>query len=152
MSKFDHIFKTYAKYAEKLTPLEALFAITLIVVYADGKRAAKEDELLRRLIASGAMKGFSEKDFQKISEKIDKIWDEQGTAALFNAAISALPKDMLEEAYGVAVAFAIADGKVSKKESNYLDELAQAMGLSEETAHKIVTETWLNYRISDFNN
>ncbi len=149
MSKFDHIFKTYAKYAEKLTPLEALFAISLIVVYADEKRSPKEDELLRRLMGSGAMKGFSEKDFQKMSEKIDKIWDAQGTAALFNAAADALPKDMLEEAYGVAVAFAIADGKVSKKESNYLDELAIAMGLSAETAHKIVAENWLNYRSSD---
>ena len=149
MSKYDYIFKAYAKSAEKLTPLEALFAITMIVVYADGKRSDQESELLKRVLVSGAVKDYLEEDFRKTSMKIDKIWDAQGTAALFNAATAALPKDMREEAYAVAVAFAIADSKVAKKESQYLDELSQALEIPKEIADKIIADCWEKHRSSD---
>lgn len=149
MSKYDKLFQSYAKSTEKLTPLEALFAITLIVVYADGKMSDKESELLNRLMASGAMKGYSEEDIQKISNKIDKIWDRQGTVALLHGAVEALPDDMVEDAFSVAAAFAIADGKVTPEESNYLDRLAQALKIPGETAPRLIAEAWENYRTAE---
>ncbi|MEB3829681.1 tellurite resistance TerB family protein [Phormidium sp. CCY1219] len=146
MSKYDKLFQSYAKFTEKLTPVEALFAITLIVVYADGKMSENESELFNQLMASGAMKGYSEADIAKISERIDRIWDRQGTEALFNGAIEALPKDMVEDALAVAAAFAIADGKVTPEESNYLEKLAEALQIPAETAPRIIAEAWENYR------
>lgn len=146
MSKYDKIFNTYAKTAEKFTPLEALFAITLIVVYADGQMSQQELELLKRVMASGSVKGYSEEDFRKVSDKIDRIWDKRGTTALFNAAMEALPEDMVEDAFSVAAAFAIADGKVSKEESQYLDMLAEALKIPAEAAPRLIAESWENYR------
>lgn len=145
MSKYDKLFQTYAKSTEKLTPIEALFAITLIVVYADGQMSEQQSELLHQLMASGAMKGYVAEDIQKISAKVDKIWDRQGTSALFNAAIEALPDDMVEDAFAVAAAFAIVDGKVTPEESLYLEKLAHALKIPAETAPRLIAEAWENY-------
>jgi tellurite resistance protein len=145
MSKYDKIFNAYAKSSEKLTPVEGLFAIALIVVYADGEMSAKELELFRGILASGAVKGYSQADFRIVSGKIDTIWDLQGTGALLNAAIEALPTDMREDAYTVAVAFAIADGRVTKEESEYLEKLARALEIPEAKAEQIVAEEWNNF-------
>ncbi len=91
-------------------------------------------------------KGYVEEDIYKISAKVDRTWDRQGTSALFNAAIEALPDDMVEDAFAVAATFAIVDGKVTPEESVYLDKLAQALKIPGETAPRLIAEAWENYR------
>ncbi|MDE6160562.1 MAG: tellurite resistance TerB family protein [Muribaculaceae bacterium] len=138
MGLFDKIFKQVPE-EDMLTKQEAFAGIALAMAGADGSIAESEWEgivnYIRRLRLYDNYSGAA---FDKMFDKVFRILRNEGPAALVEASVGSLPEDLKLTAFACAVDIALADGVVEEEEKEVINQLAEALEISEQIAIQII--------------
>ena len=138
MGLFDKVFSK-APQAEPLNAQEAFAGIALAMAGADGSIAESEWEgivnYIRRL---RLYDNYSGPAFDKMFDKIFRILRNEGPSALVSASVTGLPEDLKLTAFACAVDIALADGVVEEEEKQVINQLAEALQISEQIAVQII--------------
>ncbi len=134
------ISKGQKKTEKPLSPVEAIVAVGLVAVAADGIIEDIETEsLLAVLQKIEALKEYSEDQFKALIDKIVKIGKEEGLGTLVNSSAEVLTNQPLKEgALMTAVLVVASDGKVVDEEQEFIDYLLELFGISDERYDKIL--------------
>lgn len=76
--------------------------------------------------------------FNNLMDRFMKIVDREGVGTLVTAAKATLAEGLRETALANAVELVLADGIVDPKEKEFLEKLQEAVGVSNDTAEKII--------------
>lgn len=71
-------------------------------------------------------------------DKVFRILRNEGPAALVAASVGSLPEDLKLTAFACAVDIALADGVVEDEEKEVINQLAEALEISEQIAIQII--------------
>ena len=138
MGFFDRVF-TQSQDQEALSPAEAFAAITLAATTSDGSLSDEEafgiSSTLSRL---KLFRSYSNDVMNRMFDKLLSILKLQGIDTLFNAAKESLPYDLREAAFAVATDLVLTEGILTQEEQGFLNDLYQALGISDDTATQIV--------------
>lgn len=140
MSRYEVIFESDAEISEELTPVEAGVAICLMTMYADGEPSDEEIELLNSYLEGAEL--TQEADIDVVIEKVNGIAKREGPGALFNAAVEAIPEELVADIYELALYIAAGDETITEDEAEYAELLGEALGLSEEEMQEIIDEVF----------
>ncbi|WP_293142596.1 MULTISPECIES: tellurite resistance TerB family protein [unclassified Microcoleus] len=123
--------------AIELSPSEALTAISVLAVAADGEISEAERQTLAanhiRLFGS-----YSGEHFQELFKKVLKLSSQYTPAEVFAAAKNALNAQLRETAFAIATDLVLVDGVFTTEEKDFLVELSQALDISEAMGKKII--------------
>lgn len=141
MGKYDHVFGAEGESEQTLSPEEAVAAIAVVTIFADGQPSDEENQVLTEIINSlEIFDSYAVEDFQKMFDKITGILNQEGIGVLFNTAVDSLSDDLIEIAFEVAVDIILSDESADEAEETFLDDLAEALGLPEEIAQEIIDD------------
>jgi len=117
-----------------LEPAEAFAAIVVLIIAADGRLAPDELSLLdttlsRMHLFRGYPPDFLHQTFAKLCDLLLAV----GATALLEAALAALPRDLYDTTYAIALDLALADDAIDSEEQQILDRLQAATGLPQTT-------------------
>ena len=139
MGLFDKAFGKKDEGALKLNEREALSAVCVLAVAADG---VIEDAEVRRIITGLAEKklfrGQRMEDLVRLLQDGAKNVQKRGAAAVIEAAKQALSPELRETSFVMAADLVLADGEVDDKEKKFLEDFQKALGISDELALKII--------------
>lgn len=135
-----NIPKSTEKTEKTLSPVEAIVAVGLVAIAADGVVEDIETEsLLAVLQKIEALKEYSEEQFKTLIDRIVKIGREEGLGTLVNSAAEVLTNQALKEgALMTAVLVVASDGKVVDEEQEFIDYLLNLFGISDERYDEIL--------------
>ncbi|HEY9615726.1 MAG TPA: tellurite resistance TerB family protein [Microcoleaceae cyanobacterium] len=136
------ILRGNAKSEQSLTSDEGLIGIGLLSMALDGEIESVETELLIELLDSiDYFEEYSEEEIDESLEKIKSIAREEGGAVLFNTALAALTDEEYQEA-GLMIAMLVVsvDGEIPEEEEEYLTEIQQQLGISDERYDELIDE------------
>lgn len=138
MGLFDKAFSKAPK-AEPLNAQEAFAGIAVAMAGADGSIAESEwagiVNYIRRL---RLYENYSDPAFDKMFDKVFRILRNEGPAALVDASVKGLPEDLKLTSFACAVDIALADGVVEDEEKEIINQLAEALEISEQIALQII--------------
>jgi uncharacterized membrane protein YebE (DUF533 family) len=121
----------------ELTPSEALTAISVLAVAADGQISEEERQTLAanhiRLFSS-----YSREHFQELFKKVLNLSNHYNPAEVFAAAKNTLTPQLRETAFAIATDLVLVDGIFTQEEEEFLVELAEALEISDEMGKKII--------------
>ena len=141
MGKYDHVFGAEGASEKTLRPEEAVAAIAVVTIFADGQPSDEENQVLTEIINSlDIFEDYAVEEFQKMFDKITGILNQEGIGVLFNTAVDALSDDLIEISFEVAVEIILSEESDDESEDTFLDELAEALGLPEEIAQEIIDD------------
>lgn len=121
----------------ELTPSEALTAISVLAVAADGQISEAE----RQTLAANHIRLFSSYDgehFQELFKKVLNLSRQHNPAEVFAAAKNALNPQLRATAFAIAADLVLVDGIFTQEEKDFLVELAEALEISDEIRQKII--------------
>ena len=125
--------------SDAFTTQEAFLAIALATSAADGNIVEEEAKgIFSYLLQMRMFDGYSERQVVDLFKKLVKVLENEGVGGLVSIAKSSLPDELRETAFTCAVDIALADGVVEDSEKALLDELQQALEISDEIGGKIV--------------
>jgi uncharacterized tellurite resistance protein B-like protein len=125
-----------------LTNEQAIVAILLLSVSADGKIAEQEVSLLNHLFAS-----FKTLKLSSIDYLIEQVLNKGNGEALLEAACKTIPTKLKEPIFAVAVDIILSDNYIHSKEIDFLDQLAEYLGIPNEKASNIIDVLVLKNRL-----
>lgn len=138
MGLFDSIFGTSQESA-KLTDAEAFAGILMAASACDGHIADEEvTGLITALIRMNLYKRFSDRDFNKMLNKLHGILKRHGVETLVDSCSEALPDALVKAAFTNAVDIVLADGVVEQEEKDFVERLRKSLDLDAETSKTIV--------------
>ena len=118
---------------------EAFLVILLLANAADGEVALEERQALAvTLERMKLFKYLSSEEMEDVFERTLKIYNQYSLNTIFAAAKNALPMDLRETALAAATYLVFADGIITEEEENFLGQLWEALGISDETGEKII--------------
>ncbi|NJM63844.1 MAG: tellurite resistance TerB family protein [Oscillatoriales cyanobacterium RU_3_3] len=121
----------------ELTSSEALTAISVLAVAADGQISEEERQTLAanhiRLFRS-----YSGEQFQELFKKVLNLSRQYSPAEVFAAAKTALTPQLRTTAFAIATDLVLVDGVFTQEEKEFLIELSAALDISEEMGKKII--------------
>ncbi len=121
----------------ELTTSEALTAISVLAVAADGQISEEERQTLAanhiRLFSS-----YSGEHFQELFKKVLNLSRHYNPAEVFAAAKNTLTPQLRETAFAIATDLVLVDGIFTQEEKEFLVELAEALEISDEMGKKII--------------
>ncbi|MGB3512036.1 MAG: tellurite resistance TerB family protein [Microcoleaceae cyanobacterium] len=123
----------------KLEPAEAFAALALIAVAADGVITESEKQGINSILAR--MELFSNYSEDRKKEMIDRLLGmikNKEMKPLFDAAVATVPKNLKETVFAVSTDLVLADSDIAEEEEQLLDELCNALEISEEIATNII--------------
>lgn len=124
---------------DKLNEAEGFAGIALCAVAADGVITEEEAAGLgTSLSRMNLYSGMSNRDVNKIFEKLLKVLRAQGAENLMSLSAAAVTKDLRPTAFAVATDLLMADGTVDAKEKRYLEQIQKSLDVSDDLAVKIV--------------
>ncbi len=139
MGLFDEGNTTVKAADIDLEPAEAFAAVALIAVAADGVITDSESQGIASILSRMALfTEYSEAQKKEMIARLLKRIKNKETKALFDAAVAKLPQDLKETVFAVTTDLVLADGDVAKEEEQLLDELCNALEISEAVADKII--------------
>lgn len=121
----------------ELTPSEALTAISVLAVAADGQISEEE----RQTLAANHLRLFSSysgEHFQELFKKVLNLSRDYNPAEVFAAAKNTLTPQLRETAFAIATDLVLVDGIFTQEEEEFLVELAEALEISDEMGKKII--------------
>jgi len=120
-----------------LTPAEAVTAISVLAVVADGEISEAEKQTLAanhiRLFSS-----YSSEYFPELFKKVRKLSEIYNPGELFAAAKNTLNPQLRATAFAIATDLVLVDGIFTQEEQDFLVELAAALEISDELGNKIM--------------
>ncbi|GAB4474728.1 MAG: hypothetical protein OHK0037_35740 [Elainellaceae cyanobacterium] len=139
MGLFDRMFGVQNTAQETFSPPEAYAAIALAAIASDGYLSDEElSGLMNVLNRMQLFRSYSNDIMRRMFDKLFSILRRDGVGVLFATAKDSLPFELKESAFAVATDLILADGRVTQEEQKFLNDLYQALGISEASAEKIV--------------
>jgi tellurite resistance protein len=138
-SKASDFFKGGASKSSKLelTAPEALMAVSILAVSADGKMAQEEKQILAanhvRLFSS-----YSRAEFQELFKKVLTLVHKYKPLDVFVAAKNGLTPKLRQTAFALAADLVLADGVFTQEEQDLLVELWESLEIKDEIGQKII--------------
>ncbi|MGM3308466.1 hypothetical protein ACSQ6I_21240 [Anabaena sp. WFMT] len=132
----------------KLEPEVALAIIGLFSAAADGEGIISTEEypLPEMFDGIGLFEEYAEKDFDKLTAKVNTVIKETEVGNLIAGAIASLPdKDYREIAYVTALLVVGMDEDTLDAEQEYLFELQEILKISDERAEELIDEVFEEY-------
>ncbi|NEP86859.1 MAG: tellurite resistance TerB family protein [Okeania sp. SIO2C2] len=139
MGLFDQGTTTIQATDIQLEPAEAFAAIALIAVAADGVITKSESQGINNIFSR--MQLFSDYSKERKTEMQDRLLNmikNQEIKPLFDAAVAKLPKELRETVFAVSTDLVLVDGDLAEEEEQLLNELYNALEISEAVATKII--------------
>lgn len=141
MVKYQEIFDVEITSKQKLTPEEAVAAIVMVAVYANGQPSEEENEEAINIInTQDIFDSYSVDEFQEMIDKITKLLNEEGIGVLFRTAAESITDDLGEIAFQAVAEMVLVDQKIDEDEESFLSQLAEALDISEDVAQDMIDE------------
>ena len=122
-----------------LTMREAVTAILVAAVAADGTLVEQEAERLNALLPSMRLfRQTSAVHLQRLTETALDIIGSTGPDALLPACAEVIPESLRAPLFALAVELVIVDGDVSATETRFVDSLKSALAIDDEIAANII--------------
>lgn len=139
MGLFDQGTTTIQATDIKLEPAEAFAAIALIAVAADGVITDSEKQGISNIFSRMELfSNYSNEAKREILDRLLGMIKNKEIKPLFDAAVAKLPKDLKETVFAVSADLVLVDGDLAEEEEQLLNELYNALNISEEVATKII--------------
>ncbi|OKH36875.1 hypothetical protein NIES2119_15765 [[Phormidium ambiguum] IAM M-71] len=139
--KYQEIFDVEITSKQKLTPEEAVAAIVMVAVYANGQPSEEENEEAINIInTQDIFDSYSVDEFQEMIDKITKLLNEEGIGVLFRTAAESITDDLGEIAFQAVAEMVLVDQKIDEDEESFLSQLAEALDISEDVAQDMIDE------------
>ena len=123
----------------KLTTREAVTAILVAAVAADGTLVEQEAERLNALLPSMRLfRQTSAAHLQRLTETALDIIGSTSPDALLPACAEVIPESLRAPLFALAVELVIVDGDVSATETRFVDSLKSALAIDDEIAANII--------------
>lgn len=136
MGLFD---KVLGSTTDKLTEAEGMAGIALAAIASDGMITEEEAAGLGTTLARMKLyAGMSNRDVNKVFEKLIKVARSEGVDRLLDLSSSAIRPELKQTAFAVATDLLMADGHVAPEEKKFLEKIQHGLGVNDETALKIV--------------
>ncbi len=127
----------------ELEPEVAIAIIGLYSAAADGEGMSSVEEyaLTEFLSEVGIFADYDEEDFKELTDKVVSLIENEDPEHLITQSIAVLPDEAYREAaYITATLLVGIDEEVSEDEQDYLFELQEALGISDERAQELIDE------------
>jgi uncharacterized tellurite resistance protein B-like protein len=137
MGLFDFIFKD--KTVNIANEKEAFYAILYACAAVDGEIADEEIEMMNKVVAKrDLLKGT---DLKTLNQKVIQLYKEAGSSSgtLIMKAIPKLNNALREQCYISAYELFLADGNVQGSERKLLEDLQEALEISDSRAEELST-------------
>ncbi|MBE9227303.1 tellurite resistance TerB family protein [Phormidium sp. LEGE 05292] len=143
MVKYQEIFDVEITSKQNLSPEEAVAAIVMVAVYANGQPSEEESEEAINIInTQDIFDSYSVDEFQKMIDKITKFLNEEGIGVLFRTAVESIKRtdDLAEISFQAVAEMVLVDQKIDEDEESFLSQLAEALDISEDVAQDMIDE------------
>lgn len=132
-------FSFGSKPTETFTEQEAFLAVALASAAANGDIDDSDKKAIYATVLQASMfDDFSEDELNDIFEKLMGKLDAEGLGGLVAIAKNSMPDDLRESAFLYAVDISLADGEIDEDEQALLEELQQALGVSDDLGAHIL--------------
>ncbi|MFB2881427.1 tellurite resistance TerB family protein [Floridanema aerugineum] len=139
--KYQEIFDVDITSKQKLSPEEAVAAIVMVAVYANGQPSKEESEEAINIInTQDIFDSYSVDEFQEMINKITKLLNEEGIGVLFRTAVASITDDLAEIGFQAVAEMVLVDQKIDEDEESFLSQLAAALDISEDVAQDLIDE------------
>lgn len=139
MGRYDAIFAAEEELDTALTADEAILGIAIVAFLCDGEVLDEEAVAIQEIATGyGLLEDYETEEIQAIIDKLFAIASEQSLGSLLNISLNSLPEDWTETAFEVAATIVLSDEAVDKSEDSFLEALAEALELDQETAQGII--------------
>ncbi len=131
------------KTQSELSPESAIAAIGLYSTFVDGEydEEAETAALNEMLSAIDLYEDYSEDDFAALEDELATLFQDEGVESVIGQAIDTVRAAEVEEAaLIVTMIVLVSDGEVPEEEQEYIDNLCEALGISQERALEIMDE------------
>lgn len=144
MGKFDKIFNSEDKSEATLTLEESVAAVALVA--AEANSPDTDADILESILwESEIFAEYSEDDMSAMFEGLAGIVAQDGLGALFNTAWESIPDELVLDTYAITTAMFVADGEISDKHKDFLQEFQQALGVEDDEAAEIIEDVIAAY-------
>jgi tellurite resistance protein len=141
-------FSFGSKPTETFTEQEAFLAVALASAAANGDIDESDKKAIYATVLQASMfDDFSEDELNDIFEKLMGKLDAEGLGGLVAIAKSSMPDDLRESAFLYAVDISLADGEIDEDEQALLEELQQALGISDDLGAHILEVIMIKNRV-----
>ncbi|MFB2939234.1 tellurite resistance TerB family protein [Aerosakkonemataceae cyanobacterium BLCC-F154] len=141
MVKYQEIFDVEITGKQTLSPEEAVAAIVLVAVYANGQPSeAESEEAINIINTQDIFDSYSVDEFQETINKITSMLNEEGIGVLFRTAVESITDDFGEIAFQAVAEMMLVDQKIDEDEESFLSQLADALDISEDVAQDMIDE------------
>lgn len=138
--KYQEIFDVEITSKQKLSPEEAVAAIVMVAVYANGQPSKEENEEAINIInTQDIFESYSVDEFEKMLNKITRMLNDEGIGVLFKTAVESVD-DLGEVAFQSVAEMMLIDQKIEHDEESFLSQLASALDISEDVAQDMIDE------------
>ncbi len=138
MGLFDQVFDPLPE-SRSLTPAEALAAICLVAIAADGYLSDQEGREMDMLLSRMRLfKSYSSEMVDRMKDGLLQQLQQHGPSRLVEAANTTLPVELKPTAFALATDLVLADGNVTPQEQAFLDDLYRILDIPSDLALTIV--------------
>ncbi|OUL32276.1 Tellurite resistance protein TerB [Nostoc sp. T09] len=139
MGSLDTVLGTNSQAQATLSPAEAFAALTLAATSVDGYLSDDEARCISSVLSRLKLfRNYTNDLITRLLEKILSILRQDGLNVLFNTAKESLTQDLREAAFAVATDLLLSKGMVTDEETNFLNDLYQALEIPRDLAIQIV--------------
>ncbi|HVM44689.1 MAG TPA: tellurite resistance TerB family protein [Candidatus Thermoplasmatota archaeon] len=123
----------------KLSEQEGLAGIALAAIASDGMITQEEAAGLGTTLSRMKLyAGMSDRDVNKVFEKLIKLARSEGVDTLLRLSSDAVRPELKQTAFAVAADLLMADGDVAAEEKRFLEKIQRSLGVEDDAALKIV--------------
>ena len=137
MGLFDKVLGGGA--TDKLSEQEGMAGIALAAIASDGMITEEEAAGLGTSLARMKLyQGMSNRDVNKVFEKLIKVARNDGVDKLIELSSAAVRPELKQTAFTLAADLLMADGHVANEEKRFLEKIQKNLGVNDDLALKIV--------------
>ena len=137
MGLFDKVLSGGA--TDKLTEAEGMAGIALAAIASDGMITEEEAAGLgTSLSRMKVYAGMSNRDVNKVFEKLIKVARNEGVDKLLELSAASVRPELKQTAFALAADLLMADGNVANEEKRFLEKIQKNLGVNDDVALKIV--------------
>jgi uncharacterized tellurite resistance protein B-like protein len=139
MSVIDKVLQGQPEKTAALSPQDAVLAVLVAAIAADGELAPAEGARLNALVSSMRLcRGVGPDQLPHMINHALQLVTGTTPDALLPACAAAIPEELRASVFALAVELVFADGTIAEREKGFIDALQAALAVDEATAMKIV--------------
>lgn len=138
MGIFNQVFGTTSDVKMAMNSAEAVAAICLVAIAADGYLSKSEEAEMQLRLSRMRLFQDSTQGLEQIKDYLVSGLKKYGPKAMIESARASLPPSLAPTAFTIAVDLVFADGTISTEEQTFIDDLRRMLAIPDELALKIV--------------